>query len=70
MELIICLFSIFKVMEPLGKYMEEFYALGEYKLTRVLCCYFSCIAYLFYIYQRSISCNSHEIYFGTVHVND
>jgi hypothetical protein len=27
------LFSIFKVMEPQGDYMEELYSPGEYKLT-------------------------------------
>jgi hypothetical protein len=30
--------------------MENLYDPGEYKLTWMLCCYFSCIAYLFYIY--------------------
>ena len=29
------------------------------------CCFF-CIAYLFYIYQTCIFCNSHEIHFGTI----
>jgi hypothetical protein len=32
-ELMIGLFSEFKVMEPQGNYMEEFYGPGEYKLT-------------------------------------
>jgi hypothetical protein len=51
-ELMIGLFSVFEVMEPQGNYMEELYGPGEYKLTWMLCCYFSCIAYLFYIYIK------------------
>ena len=46
------LFSVFEIMEPEGNYMEELYDPGEYKLTLMLCCYFSCIAYLFYIYIK------------------
>jgi hypothetical protein len=49
-ELMIGIFSVFEVMESQGNYIEEFYDSSEYKLTRMLCCYFSCIAYLFYIY--------------------
>jgi hypothetical protein len=45
--------------------MEELYDPGEYKLTWMLCCYFSYIAYLFYIYQTCIFCNTHKLYFGT-----
>jgi hypothetical protein len=60
------LFLVFEVMEPQGNYMEEHYDLGEYKLTWMLCCYFSCIAYLFYIYQTCIFYNSYEIHFGTI----
>ena len=37
-------------MEPQGNYIEELYGLGEYKLTWILCCYFSCIARIIYIY--------------------
>jgi cellulose synthase/poly-beta-1,6-N-acetylglucosamine synthase-like glycosyltransferase len=59
------LFSVFEVMEPQGNYMEELYDLGEYKLTWMLCCYFSCIVRLFCIYQIYIFCNFHEIHFGT-----
>jgi hypothetical protein len=59
------LFSAFEVMEPQGNYMEEIYGPGEYKLTWMLCCYFSYIACLFYIYQTCIVCNSHKIHFGT-----
>jgi hypothetical protein len=59
------LFSVFEVMEPQENYMEELYDLGEYKLTWMFCCYFSCITYLFYIYQTCIFYNPHEIYFGT-----
>jgi hypothetical protein len=59
-------FSIFEVMEPQENYMEELYNPGEYKLTWILCCYFSYIAYLFYIYQTYIFCNSHEIHFETI----
>jgi uncharacterized OB-fold protein len=58
-----CLFSVFEVMEPQGNYMEELYDPSEYKLTLMLCCYFSCGAYLFYIHQTCIFCNSHEIHF-------
>jgi hypothetical protein len=64
-ELIIGLFSIFEVMEPQGNYMKELYNPGEYKLIWMLCCYFSCIARLFYIYQTCIFYNSHAIHFGT-----
>ena len=46
------LFSVFEVMEPQGNYMEELYNLSEYKLTWMLCCYFSCIGYLLYIYIK------------------
>jgi hypothetical protein len=60
------LFSVFEVMKPQGNYMKELYDPGEYKLTWMLCCYFSCSAYLFYIYQTCIFCNSHEIHFGTM----
>jgi hypothetical protein len=49
-KLMIGLFSVFEIIEPQGNYMEELYDPGEYKLTWMLCCYFSCIAYLFYIY--------------------
>jgi hypothetical protein len=52
-------FSIFDVMESQGNYMEELYDPGEYKLTWMLCCYFSCIAYLFYIYIK-------HVYFATL----
>jgi hypothetical protein len=60
------LFSVFEVIKPQGNYMEKLYGPGKYKLTWMLCCYFSCIAYLFYIYQTCIFYNSHEIYFGTI----
>jgi hypothetical protein len=43
------LFSVFEVMEPQRNYMEELYESGEYKLTWMLCCYFSCIAHILYI---------------------
>jgi hypothetical protein len=48
----ICLFSAFEVVEPQGNFMEELYNLGEYKLKWMLCYYFSCIAYVFYIYIK------------------
>jgi hypothetical protein len=64
-ELMIGLLSAFKVMEPQRNYIKELYDLDEYKFTRMLYCYFSCIAYLFYIYQLCIFCNSHEIHFRT-----
>jgi hypothetical protein len=64
-ELMIGLFSVFEVIEPQGSYMEDLYGPGEYKLTWMLCCYFFCVAYLFYIYQTCIFCNSYEIHFRT-----
>jgi hypothetical protein len=54
------LFSVFEVMEPQRNYMEELYDPGEYKLTWMLSCYFSYIAYLFYIYQTYIFCSSNK----------
>jgi hypothetical protein len=39
-------------MEPQEDHMEEHYSPGEYKLTWMLCCYFSCIEYLFCIYIK------------------
>jgi hypothetical protein len=65
LELMICLFSVVEVMEPQGNFMEELYGPGEYKLTWMLCCYFSCIARILYRCQPFIFCNSHEIHFGT-----
>jgi hypothetical protein len=59
------LFSVFEVMDPQGNYMEELYNPGEYKLTWMLYCYFSCIARILYRCQTCIFCNSHEIHFGT-----
>jgi hypothetical protein len=59
-------FLVFEIMEPQGNYMKELYDSGEYKLTHMLCCYSSCIAYLFYIYQACIFCNSHKIHFRTI----
>jgi hypothetical protein len=53
-ELIIGLFSVFEVMEPQGNYMEELYNPGEYKLTWILCCYFSYIARILYISNMHI----------------
>jgi hypothetical protein len=43
------LFSVFEVMEPQGNYMEELCGPSDYKLTWMLCCYFSCIARILYI---------------------
>jgi hypothetical protein len=40
---------VLEVMKPKGNYMEEIYDPGEYKLTWMLYCYFSCITRLFYI---------------------
>jgi hypothetical protein len=65
MELMIGLFLVFEVMEPQRNYMEELYGPGEYKLTWMLCCYFSYIARILYRYQTCIFCNSHKIHFGT-----
>jgi hypothetical protein len=39
-------------MKPQGNYKKELYDPGEYKLTWMLCCYFSYIARLFYIYIK------------------
>jgi hypothetical protein len=64
-ELMIGLFSAFEVVESQWNYMEKLYDPGEYKLTWILCFCFSCIAYLFYIYQTCIFCNSHKIHFET-----
>jgi hypothetical protein len=50
-------FLVFEVMEPQVNYIKEFYDPSE-----ILCCYFSCIACLFYIHQTCIFCNSHEIH--------
>jgi hypothetical protein len=60
------IFSVFEVMESQENYMKKVYSPGEYKLTWILYCYFSCTAHLFYIYQTCIFCNSHEIHFGTI----
>jgi hypothetical protein len=46
-------------------FMKELYNLGEYKTHINTCCYFSRIARLFYIYQKCIFCNFHEIHFRT-----
>jgi hypothetical protein len=43
------LFSVFEVMEPQGNYMEELYSPDKYKLIWMHCCYFSCIARIWYI---------------------
>ena len=51
-ELMIGLFTVFGVIEPQGNYIDKLYSSGEYKLTWILCCYFSCIAYLFYKYIK------------------
>ena len=53
-------------MESQRNYMEELYDPSEYKLIWMLCCYVSCIAYLFYIYKTYIFYNSHETHFGTI----
>jgi hypothetical protein len=48
----ICLFSVFEVMEPQGNYMEELYNLSEYKLTWMLVVTFLALhAYFIYIKQ-------------------
>jgi hypothetical protein len=47
-------FLVFEVMEPQGNYMEELYDPGEYKLTWMLCCYFSFIARILYISNMHI----------------
>jgi hypothetical protein len=65
-ELLRGLFLVSEVIEPQVNYMEELYSPSEYKLTWMLCCYFYYIAYLFYIYQTYIFCNSHEIHFRTI----
>ena len=59
------LFTVFEVMEPQGKYLEELYGPGEYKLTWMLVVTFPTL-HVFYIYQTCIVCNPYEIYFGTI----
>jgi hypothetical protein len=59
------LFLVFGVIEHQRNYIEELYDPGEYKIIWMVCCYFSCFAYIFYIYQIYIFCNSHKIHFGT-----
>ena len=44
--------------------MEEFYGLGEFKLTWMLVVPFPAL-HVFYIYQTCIFYNPHEIHFGT-----
>jgi hypothetical protein len=46
------LFLVFEVIEPQENYIDGLHDPGEYKLTWMLCCYFSYIARLFYIYIK------------------
>ena len=48
-KLMICLFTVFEVMEPQGNYMEEFYSLDEYKLTWILVVAFP-VFHVYFIY--------------------
>jgi hypothetical protein len=57
-------FSVFEAIEPQGNYMEEFYNLGEYKLTWMHVVTFLAL-HIYFIYQTCIFCNSHEIHLGT-----
>ena len=43
------LFTVFEVMEPQGKYLEELYSLGEYKLTWMLVVAFPAL-HIYFIY--------------------
>ena len=45
------LFSVFKIMEPQGNYMEELYGLGEYKLTWMLVVAFPAL-HVYFIYIK------------------
>ena len=45
------LFTVFKVMEPQGNYMEELYGLGEYKLTWMLVVAFLTL-HVYFIYIK------------------
>ena len=47
----IALFSIFKVMEPQGNYMEELYNPSEYKLTWMLVVVFPAL-HVYFIYIK------------------
>ena len=54
----ICLFSVFEIMEPQGNYIEELYDPGEYKLTRMLVVTFSTL-HVYFIYIK-------YVYFATL----
>ena len=45
------LFTVFKVMEPQGKYMEKLYGPGEYKLTWILVVAFLAL-HVYFIYIK------------------
>jgi hypothetical protein len=45
------LFSVFKIMEPRGNYMEELYGPGEYKLTWMLVVTFPAL-HIYFIYIK------------------
>jgi hypothetical protein len=53
-ELMIGFLLVFEVMELQENYMEELYGLSAYKLTWMLCCYFSCIARNLYMSNMHI----------------
>ena len=49
----ICLFTVFEVIEPQGNYMEELYGPGEYKLKWMLVVAFLAL-HIYFIYINHI----------------
>jgi hypothetical protein len=49
----ICLFSVFEVMEPQGNFMEEPYDLGGYKHTWMLVVTFP-VLHVYFIYIKHV----------------
>ena len=45
------IFSVFEIIKPQGNYMEEFYGLGEYKLTWMLVVAFPAL-HIYFIYIK------------------
>ena len=50
-ELMICLFSVFEVIEPYGNYMKKLYGPNEYKLTWMLVVTFPAL-HIYFIYIK------------------
>ena len=47
------IFTVFKVIEPQGNYMEELYGLGEYKLAWMLVVAFPAL-HVYFIYIKHV----------------